>query len=66
MMTLAEMIFDGLVWLIGGLVVFYMIRRYWAMFRASKKDSGKYCHALNRYSRPTLWYFIKHLFGIVF
>jgi hypothetical protein len=40
-MTLAEMIFDGLVWLISGLVVFYMVRRYWAMFRASKKDSGK-------------------------
>ena len=40
-MTLAEMIFDGLVWLIGGLVVLYMFRRYWAMFRASKKDSSK-------------------------
>jgi hypothetical protein len=40
-MTLAEMIFDGLVWLIGGLVVLYMVRRYWAMFRASKKDSSK-------------------------
>jgi hypothetical protein len=40
-MTLAEMIFDGLIWLIVGLVVLYMVRRYWAMFRASKKDSGK-------------------------
>jgi hypothetical protein len=41
MMTLAEMIFDGLVYLIGGLVVLYMVRRYWAMFRASKKDASK-------------------------
>jgi hypothetical protein len=41
MMTLAEMIFDGLVWLIGGLVILYMVRRYRAMFRASKKDSSK-------------------------
>jgi hypothetical protein len=40
MMTLAEMIFDGLVWLIGGLVVFYMARRYWVMFRASKKPAS--------------------------
>jgi hypothetical protein len=40
MMTLAEMIFDGLVWLIGGLVVFYMARRYWVMFRASKKTTS--------------------------
>jgi hypothetical protein len=40
-MTLAEMIFDGLVWLISALVIFYMLRRYWAMFRASKKDSSK-------------------------
>jgi hypothetical protein len=40
MMTLAEMIFDGLVWLIGGLVVFYMVRRYWVMFRASQKPSS--------------------------
>jgi hypothetical protein len=36
-MTLAEMIFDGLVWLIGGLVVLYMVRRYWVMFQASQK-----------------------------
>ena len=35
------MIFDGLVWLIGGLVVLYMVRRYWVMFRASKKDSSQ-------------------------
>ena len=40
-MTLAEMIFDGLVWLIGGLVVFYMVRRYWVMFQANKKDSAE-------------------------
>jgi hypothetical protein len=40
-MTLAEMIFDGLICLIGGLVILYMIRRYWAMFRASKKDSSQ-------------------------
>jgi hypothetical protein len=40
-MTLAEMIFDGLVWLIGSLVVLYMVRRYWVMFRASKKDSSQ-------------------------
>lgn len=39
-MTLAEMIFDGLVWLIGGLVVVYMLRRYWAMFRASQKPAS--------------------------
>jgi len=39
-MTLAEMIFDGLVWLIGGLVVVYMVRRYWVMFQASKKPSS--------------------------
>jgi hypothetical protein len=41
MMTLAEMIFDGLVFLIGGLVVLYMVRRYWVMFRASKKDTSQ-------------------------
>ena len=40
-MTLAEMIFDGLVWLICGLLVFYMVRRYWAMFQANKKDSAE-------------------------
>jgi hypothetical protein len=40
MMTLAEIIFDVLVWLIGGLVVFYMVRRYWVMFRASQKPSS--------------------------
>ena len=40
-MTLAEMIFDGLIYLIGGLVILYMIRRYWAMFRTSKKDSSQ-------------------------
>jgi len=39
-MTLAEMIFDGLVWLIGGLVVVYMVRRYWVMFQARKKPSS--------------------------
>ena len=39
-MTLAEMIFDGMVWLIGGLVIFYMARRYWVMFRASQKPAS--------------------------
>ena len=32
-MTVAEMIFDGLVWVIGASVVAYMLKRYWLMFR---------------------------------
>ena len=37
-MNMTEMIFDGLVWLIGGLVVLYMIRRYWVIFTHRNKD----------------------------
>jgi hypothetical protein len=42
-MTTTEMIFDGLVWLIGGLVVVYMSKRYWVMFRQYKKPSSNNC-----------------------
>ncbi len=42
-MTTAEMIFDGLVWLIGGLVVVYMSKRYWVMFRNRNNPSSGGC-----------------------
>jgi hypothetical protein len=44
LMTTTEMIFDGLVWLIGGLVVIYMSKRYWVMFRQRNKPSSGSCN----------------------
>ncbi len=43
-MTTTEMIFDGLVWLIGGLVVVYMSKRYWVMFRNRNNPSSGGCN----------------------
>jgi hypothetical protein len=43
-MTTTEMIFDGLVWLIGGLVVLYMSKRYWVMFRHRNNPSTGNCN----------------------
>jgi hypothetical protein len=43
-MTTTEMIFDGLVWLIGGLVVVYMSKRYWVMFRHRNTPTSGSCN----------------------
>lgn len=43
-MTTTEMIFDGLVWLIGGLVVLYMSKRYWVMFRHRNNSPSANCN----------------------
>lgn len=36
---MAELIFDGLVWLIGASVVIYMLRRYWMMFKHRHQEA---------------------------
>ena len=49
-MTTTEMIFDGLVWLIGGLVVLYMSKRYWVMFRHRNNASTGNCNEQSSFS----------------